>query len=160
MHVRSLPFTNAVVESANPDFARIRALVRDALQPVATTSRRTPRAVRAALALAVCIGPAHPPTDDQPVLTIGSTIGSTVGLGSDWHSWATCRACDPSWRQQNVTGHCDLRHPPRTDPLTRPAELGEPPGQSSLVPGLYPIRRCHGERHIAKEPTRPHAWAS
>jgi LCP family protein required for cell wall assembly len=41
-HVRSLPFTNAVVESAKPDFAKIRALVRDALRPVATKPTRTP----------------------------------------------------------------------------------------------------------------------
>jgi anionic cell wall polymer biosynthesis LytR-Cps2A-Psr (LCP) family protein len=40
--VRSLPFTNAVVNPSNPDFARIQALVRDALRPGVTESSPGP----------------------------------------------------------------------------------------------------------------------
>jgi LCP family protein required for cell wall assembly len=41
-HVRSLPFTDAVINTANPDFDKIHALVRRALQPPAATSTPTP----------------------------------------------------------------------------------------------------------------------
>jgi polyisoprenyl-teichoic acid--peptidoglycan teichoic acid transferase len=47
-HIRSLPFTDAVINTVNPDFSKIHALVQRAIEPPASTATPSPTATKKA----------------------------------------------------------------------------------------------------------------